>query len=85
MEEKIAKTVQTIREFTENCNINAVEISHKKATEIFAEFEETSYELISQHDEDQHEDYIGNIADSWNNIDDMKIKNKNHIAQENSN
>ena len=52
-------------ELIDNGNINAAKNVHEKAAETFSDFEETSYELTSQLDEDQHEEYI---------IDDMKIK-----------
>ena len=40
--------------------------------------------MISQLDEDQYEEYIGKITDTWNNIDDMKIKIQNNPSQENT-
>ena len=84
MGEKIAKNLQTMSELIDSGNINAAKNIHEKAAETFSEFEETSYELISQLDEDQHEEYIGKITDTWNNIDDMKIKIQNHTSQENT-
>ena len=84
MGEKIAKNLQTMSELIDSGNINAAKNVHEKAAETFSEFEETSYELISQLDEDQHEEYIGKITDTWNNIDDMKIKIQNHLSQENT-
>ena len=83
MGEKIAKNLQTMSELIDSENINAAKNVHEKAAETFSEFEETSYELISQLDEDQHEEYIGKITDTWNNID-MKIKIQNHLSQENT-
>ena len=74
MGEKIAKNLQTMSELTDSGNINAAKNVHEKAAETFSEFEETSYELISQLDEDQHEDYIGKITDPRNKIDEMNIK-----------
>ena len=62
---KIAKNLQTMSELIDSGNTNA-------AAETSAEPEETSYELISQLDEDQHEEYIGKITDTWNNIDDIE-------------
>ena len=84
MGEKIANNLQTMSELIDSGNINAAKNFHEKAAETFSEFEETSYELISQLDEDQHEEYTGKITDTWNNIDDMKIKIQNHISQENT-
>ena len=84
MGEKIAKNLQTIHEMIDSGNINAAKNVHEKAAESFSEFEETSYELISQLDENQHEEYIDKITDTWNNIDDMKIKIQNHLSQENT-
>ena len=84
MGEKIAKNLQTMSELIDNGNINAAKNVHEKAAETFSEFEETSYELISQLDEDQHEEYIGKITDTWNNIDDVKNKIQNHLSQENT-
>ncbi|XP_075255223.1 uncharacterized protein LOC142347943 [Convolutriloba macropyga] len=84
MGEKIAKNLQTMSELIDSGNINAAKNVHEKAAETFSEFEETSYELISQLDEEQHEEYIGKITDTWNNIDDMKIKIQNHLSQENT-
>ena len=81
MGEKIAKNLQTMSELIDSGNINAAKNVHEKAAETFSEFEETIYELISQLDEDQHEDYIGKITDTWNNIDDMKIKIQNHLSR----
>ena len=83
MGEKSAKNLETMSALIDNGKINAAKNVHKKAVETFSEFEETSYELISQLDEDQHEEYIGKITDTWNNIDDMKIKIQNHVSQEN--
>ena len=56
MGEKIAKNLQTMSELIDSGNINAAKNVHEKAAETFSEFEETSYELISQLDEDQHEE-----------------------------
>ena len=83
MGEKIAKNLQTMSELIDSGNINAAKNVHEKAAETFSEFEETSYELISQLDENQHEEYIDKITDTWNNIDDMKIKTQKHLSQEN--
>ena len=74
MGEKIAKNLQRMSELIDSGNVNAAKNVHEKAAETISEFKETSYELISQLDEDQHEEYIGKITDRWNNIDDMKIK-----------
>ena len=71
-------------ELIDNGNIIAAKNVREKAVATFSEFEETSYEMISQLGEDQHEEYIGKITDTWNNIEDMKIKIKNQISQENS-
>ena len=84
MGEKIAKNLQTMSELIDSGNINAAKNVHEKAAEKFSEFEETSYELTSQLDEDQHEENIGKITDTWNNVDDMKIKIQNHLSQENT-
>ena len=51
---------------------------------MFSEFEETSYELISQLDDDQLENYIGKVTDSWNTIGHMETKIQNHPSQENT-
>ena len=53
MGEKIAKNLQTMSELIDSGNINAAKYVHEKAAETFSEFEETSYELISQLDENQ--------------------------------
>ena len=82
MGEKIAKNLKTMSELIDSGNINAAKKVHEKAAETFLEFEETGYVLISQFD-DQHEEYIGKITDTWNNIDDMKINIQNHVSQEN--
>ena len=84
MGEKFAKNLQTMSELIDSGNINAAKNVHEKAAETFSEFEETSYELISQLDENQHEEYIGKITDTWNNNDDMKIKIQNNPSQENT-
>ena len=84
MGEKIAKKLQTMSELIDSGNINAAKIVHEKAAETFSEFEETSYELISQLGENQHEEYTDKITDTWNNICDMKIKNQKHLSQENT-
>ena len=84
MGEKISKNLQTMSELIDSGNINAAKNVHEKAAETFSEFEEISYELISQLDEHQHEEYIGKITNTWNNIDDMKIKIQNHLSQENT-
>ena len=84
MWEKIAKNLQTISELIDSGNIKAAKNVHEQAAETFSEFEETSYELISQLDENQHEEYIDKITDTWNNIDDMKIKIQKHLLQENT-
>ena len=81
MGEKIAKNLQTTSELIDSGNINAAKNAHEKAVETFSEYEETSYELISQLDEYQHEEYIDKMTDTWNNID-MKIKTQNHLLQE---
>ena len=65
-------------------NINAAKNVHENAAETFSKFKETSYELISQLDENQHKEYIDKITDTWNNIDDMEIKIQNHLSQENT-
>ena len=83
MGEKIAKNLQIMSELIDSGNINAAKNVHEKAAETFSEFEETSYEMISQLDEDEHEEYIGKITDTWNNID-MKIKIQNQPSQENT-
>ena len=80
--EKIAKNSQTMSELIDSGNINAAKNVHEKAVETFSEFEETSYELISQVDKNQHEECIDKITDTWNNIDDMKNKIQNHLLQE---
>ena len=59
MGEKIAKNLQTMSELIDSGNINAAKNVHEKTAETFSEFEETSYQLISQLDEDQHKEYIG--------------------------
>ena len=84
MGEKIAKNLQTMSELIDSGNINAAKNVHEKAAETFSEFEETSYKLISQLDENQHDEYIDKITDTWNNIDDMKMKIRNHFSQENT-
>ena len=84
MGEKIAKNLQTMSELVDSGNINAAKNVHEKAAEAFSEFEETSYELISQLDEDQHEEHFGKITDTWNNIDNIKIKIQSHPSQENT-
>ena len=84
MGEKIKKNLQTMSKLIDSGNIIAAKNVHEKAAETFSEFEETRYELISQLDENQHEEYIDKITDTWNNIDDMKIKIKNHVLQENT-
>ena len=68
---------------TGNGNINAAKKVQENAAEAFWEFEKTNYELISQLDEDQHEEYIGKIIDTWNKINHKKIKIQNHILQGN--
>ena len=82
--ENIAKNQQTMSKLIDNGDINAANIVHEKAAETFSEFGKTSYELISQLDEDHYKEYIGKINDTWNNIDDMIIKIQNHISQGNS-
>ena len=71
-------------ELIDNGNIIAAKNVREKTVATFSEFEEKSYEMISQLGEDQHEEYIGKINDTWNNIEDMKIKIKNQISQESS-
>ena len=65
-------------------NISAVKNVHEKTAETISEFEETSYDLLAQLEEDQHEEYIDKITDTWNNFDDMKIKIQNHTSKENT-
>ena len=61
-------------------NIKAAKKVLEKAAKTFSEFEETSYELMSQLEEDQHEEYIGKITDTWNNIDDIRTKNQEYAT-----
>ena len=84
MGEKTAKNLQTMSELIDSGNINAAKNVHEKAAETFSEFEETSYKLVSQLDENHHDEYIDKITETWNNIDDMKIKIQNHLSQENT-
>ena len=84
MRGKIAKNLQTMRELIDNGNIKAEKNVHEKAMETCSEFEESTYKLFSRLDEDQHEEYIGKITGTWNNIDDMKIKIQNHISHDKS-
>ena len=84
MGEKTAKNLQTMSELIDSGNINAANNVHEKAAKTFLEFEERSYDLISQLGEDQHEEYIGKITDTWNNIDVMKIQIQKHLSQENT-
>ena len=84
MGKKIAKNLQTMSELVDSGNINAAKNVHEKPAEAFSEFEETSYELIWQLDEDQHEEYIGKFTDTWNNIGNKKIKIQSHPSQENT-
>ena len=61
---KIAKNLQTMSELIDIGNTNTTKNIQEKAAETFWVFEETCYELISQINEDQHEEYIGKITDT---------------------
>ena len=52
MGEKIAKNLQNMSELIDSGNINTAKNVLENAAETFSEFDETSYELISQLDED---------------------------------
>ena len=88
--EKRTKKLQTMSNLIGSGNINAAKNVvhekaaekkvHEKAAETTSEIEETSYELISQLEKDQNEEYTNKYTEAWNI--DMEIQNQ--TTQENT-